>query len=280
MKIAYSSNAYTKNSLSQAIDDIARIGFDGLEILCDRPHWFCPEVADQEAERIAEQLIERGLKVSNLNANTADGYFIGRKAENAFEPALSSLDKEARKWRIDYSCRAIELGALVNANAVCVTSGLPKGDHNRQAQLKHFVDSMKAICDFAERFQMPVGIEYEPELLVEFGEQVLEVIEQVGSPLLGTNLDVGHSFLNGEDPSKIIPQFKGRIWNMHFEDIKDNTHFHLPLGQGELPFASYIEALKAIEYDRFLTVELYTYPDSPDTVGQISHDYLRALIGD
>jgi hypothetical protein len=37
-RLAYSTNAYTRFQLPEAIRRIARLGFDGLEILADAPH--------------------------------------------------------------------------------------------------------------------------------------------------------------------------------------------------------------------------------------------------
>ena len=73
MKLAYSTNAYTKHSLSDAIRSISKLGYDGIEILCDKPHWFVPDVGAASVEHTVQLLDQCGLKVSNLNANTADG---------------------------------------------------------------------------------------------------------------------------------------------------------------------------------------------------------------
>ena len=75
MKLAYSSNAYTRATLLDAIDSIGRLGYDGIEILCDHPHWFPGHVDQRELEAVRDRIAEYGLSVSNLNANTANVYF-------------------------------------------------------------------------------------------------------------------------------------------------------------------------------------------------------------
>jgi sugar phosphate isomerase/epimerase len=274
MRLAYSTNAFTRHSLDRAIDIVAGLGYAGVEILCDRPHWFAPDVRPAEAEAIAARLEARGLAVSNLNANTANGYFDPAPPENVFEPALSNPDRELRRWRQDYTLAAIELARRVGAPCVSVTSGRPRPGCPPARAFAHLVESLKRICDGAERAGVRVGVEYEPGLLVERAEEVRAVIDAVGSEVLGVNLDVGHSWLDGENPEDAVRLLAGRIWNVHVEDIKGMKHYHLVPGDGELPFERYLEALGAAGFDGFLTVELYTCLDEPEEAGRRALAYL------
>ncbi len=38
MKLAFSSNAFKKTSLEEALDMIAHVGYSGIEIMVDVPH--------------------------------------------------------------------------------------------------------------------------------------------------------------------------------------------------------------------------------------------------
>ena len=273
MKFAYSTNAYTKHSLEDAIRSVAKLGYTGIEILCDKPHWFMPDINPQDIDRAIVLLAQQNLSVSNLNANTADGYFAKRTDETAFEPALSNTNNQIRQQRIEYTKQVIDAGARVKARAISVTSGLPKQNPAREKTA--FVESLKHLCDYAEKKQVRIGIEYEPGLLIEYAEQVCDIIEQVGSPLLGVNFDIGHSYLNNEDPAKTVAMLGERIWNIHIEDIKNDTHFHMIPGTGEIPFPQYFEALEALKYGGFITVELYTFADAPEAAGAESIAYLK-----
>ena len=46
MRLAFSTNAYVRYPLEEAIESIARLGYDGVEILADRPHAFLDEEWD------------------------------------------------------------------------------------------------------------------------------------------------------------------------------------------------------------------------------------------
>jgi sugar phosphate isomerase/epimerase len=277
MRLAYSSNAFTRHSLAAAIDAIADLGYQGVEILCDRPHWFATEVSRAEAERVAAQIARRGLAVSNLNANTANGYFDPPPPENVFEPALSNTDPALRRWRQQYTLAVIELARIVGSPAISITTGRPRPGCPPQQAFGHLVESLKPLCDAAGRAGVRIGIEYEPGLLVERAEEVRAVLDAVGSEVLGVNLDIGHSWLDGEGPEDAVALLAGRIWNVHVEDIKGMKHYHLVPGDGDMPFERYFAALRQARYDGFLTVELYTYLDDPAEAGRRALAHLSKL---
>ena len=115
MKFAYSTNAYTRHRLDDAIRAIAELGFTGVELLCDRPHWFPGEVSEAEQDRIARLVAACGLGISNLNVNTASGYYSPCPAEHLFGPSLSHPDPAQRQWRQAYSIEAIRIAARIGA---------------------------------------------------------------------------------------------------------------------------------------------------------------------
>lgn len=281
MRFAYSTNAYTNFPLAEALQRIAALGYDAVEILCDRPHWFPNDAPDAELEPTADALAERldalGLAVSNLNCNTAAGFFRPPPPESCFEPSLASANRDWREWRIAYSIRALALARRLGASNISVTSGMPGSGGTPAQGLDLFVDSLCRLCEAAERHDLNIGIEYEPGLLVERAAELAEVIARVGSPRLGANLDIGHSWLDGESPERAVSLLAGRIWNVHVEDIRARKHYHLVPGDGDLPFARYFAALGAAGYRGFHTVELYTCADWPDEAGRQALAFLRSL---
>lgn len=279
MQLAYSTNAFTRTDLRTALGAIADLGYTGIEILCDRPHWFPGEVDDREVDEIAMLLANRALSVSNLNANTAMGYYQPAPLESVFGPSLSHDNPELRRWRQQYTNATLRIAQRLGARCVSVTSGHPTPGVEPARSLDHLVDSLKRICDVAALLDVRVGIEYEPGLLVERASEVAEVLERVDSPHLGVNLDIGHSYLDGEAPEAAVALLAGRIWNVHVEDISRRKHFHLVPGDGDLPFERYFAALRKAGYGGFLTVELYTYPHAPEEAGRRALEFLRRTLG-
>jgi sugar phosphate isomerase/epimerase len=279
MKLAFSTNAYTNYSLPEAVRRIGGHGYAGVELLGDAPHAYFPEFTDADTAAVRDALDEAGIEVSNVNANTARGYYGDAPPSPFFEPSVINPDPEMRGWRIDYTKRAVDLAVAVDAPAVCLATGQPLPGTGPEAAYDHLLDSLHEILDYAEPRGVDVGIEYEPELLVECTDEVLALIDDVSRDGLGINLDVGHAAVYGEDLRETIERSAGHITGIHLEDIAGGIggkHYHLVPGEGDLDFGLVFDALADIGYDGFVTLELYTYPDDPDGACERA---MRALEG-
>lgn len=275
---AFSTNAYTRFGLAEAVRRIADCGYDGVELLADVPHAFLPRFDDNDREELHGTLEATGLSVSNINANTAMGYYDDAPDSSFFDPTIITDDEEERAWRISYTKEAIDLAAAVDAPAVCVATGRPLPGNPPEQAREYLLDSLHEILDHAESVGVDVGIEYEPGLLVECTDEVLELLDEVGRDSLGVNLDIGHAAVYGEDPAESIYRCAEHITGIHLEDIvggRKGKHYHRVPGEGDLDFEAIFRALDDIGYDGFATMELYTYPDTPDWAAEQSLRMLR-----
>lgn len=276
-KLAFSTNAYTEFTLPEAIQRIAGHGYDGVELLGDQPHAFFPRFDEDHEEDLLDALDETGLSVSNVNANTATGYYENAPPSSFFDPSIIGRDGDDREWRIEYTKQAIDLAETTDAPAVCLATGRPLPGNPPEQAHEYLRDSLDEILDYAERAGVEVGIEYEPELLVECTDEVLALIDDVGRDSLGVNLDVGHAAVYGEDPAEAIRRCEGHITGVHLEDIGGGVrgkHYHRIPGEGDLDFTAIFDALDDVGYDGFATLELYTYPDEPDRAAVEAYDFL------
>ena len=63
MKLAFSTNAFTRHPLPEALDAIAAAGYEGVEILADKPHWYPDLFNPAEAETLRQHLERLNLKI-------------------------------------------------------------------------------------------------------------------------------------------------------------------------------------------------------------------------
>ncbi len=278
MKLAFSTNAFTNMTLPEAVAAVGRLGYEGVEILADVPHAFPPRDDAPWVLDVKWQLERYDIKVSNINGNTAAGFFRDRTGEPTFEPSLCNAAQDVRRQRINYTKGCIDLANVLGASNISITSGmcLP-GNPPRQA-LKFLRESLEELVDYAEQREVNIGIEYEPGLLIENGQELFELMQVVASPKLGVNLDVGHVQVIGEDLDILLKKLGPRIWNVHLEDIDRQKHYHLIPGEGTMDFHSIIGKLRHIGYDRYITVELYTYVNEPVNAAERSISFLRPLV--
>lgn len=276
-KLAFSTNAYTRHPLTDAIEPIAEHGYAGVEILGDDPHAYFPAFGDADRDELLATLDDTELLVSNINANTAMGYYDDAPPSSFFEPSVITANDEHREWRIEYTKRAIDLAETVGAPAVCLATGRPLPGNPPERAHEYLLDSLDSILDYAEEHGVNVGIEYEPELLIECTDEVLELIAEVGRDSLGVNLDIGHAAVYGEDPTEAIRRSAGHITGIHLEDIVGGIrgkHYHRIPGEGDLDFRAIFDALDDIDYEGFATLELYTYPERPDAAAREAFEAL------
>lgn len=281
VELAFSTNAYTRHSLPEAVSRIATHGYAGVELLGDEPHAYFPRFDESDRAAVIGALADTNLTVSNVNANTAMGYYRDAPPSAFFDPSVITADDDEREWRVEYTKRAIDLADATDAPAVCLATGRPLPGNPPERAREYLHDSLDSILDYAEDWNVQVGIEFEPELLVECTDETLDLIDDVGRESLGVNLDVGHAAVYGEDVVESIHQSAGHITGVHLEDIaggRRGKHYHLVPGAGDLDFRRIFDALDDVGYDGFATLELYTYPDRPDEVAKQAYEELREYV--
>jgi len=168
MKLAFSTNAYTRHSLVDALRGIRRAGFAGVEILADEPHAYPPKIDANLTDTVRRVLDETGLAVSNINGNCSFGYWRGAPPGPDFEPSLISPNPKHRADRSAMILRTLEFAKAVGARNISITSGRLLGGMPPTKAEAQFAESIRPILDRAEQLEVNVGIECEPGLYLEY----------------------------------------------------------------------------------------------------------------
>jgi sugar phosphate isomerase/epimerase len=274
MKLAFSTNAYTRYPLTDALIGIKRAGYEAVEILADTPHAYPDLIHDAMTASIRRQLDSLGLAVSNVNANCSFGYWRHAPPEPYFEPSLISPNPQHRSDRAGLIRKTLHFAKNIGAANISITSGRLLAGMPPDRAARQFAESIKPLLDEADRLNVNIGIECEPGLFLEFADELHHWIGRLNHPRLGANLDIGHSQVLGESIPAAVNLLSSRIWNLHVEDIPGRKHYHLVPGEGTLDWAELFGALRSIKYDRYLTVELYTHTADPQDAAERSFAFL------
>jgi sugar phosphate isomerase/epimerase len=282
MKLAFSTNAYTRHSLFEALGSIREAGFEGVEILADVPHAWPggPELTATRTREVKAELQRLGLTCSNVNANCSFGYWSDAPPEPYFEPSLISPNPRHRADRQALILKTLDFAAGIGAANISITSGRLLGGMPPERAAGQFAESMEPILERAEQLGVNVGIECEPGLYLEYIAELRDWVDRLGHPRLGANLDIGHSVVIGESIGEVVRLMRGRIWNLHVEDLPGRKHYHMIPGEGTLDWTALRSALREIGYDRYATVELYTHTDRPAEAAQKSFAFLSRLFAE
>lgn len=274
MQLAFSTNAFTRYSLAEALTGIADAGFKSVEILADVPHADVREVTQNDLRDLRQLLEKRKLTVSNINANCTFGYWKDAPPEPYFEPSLLSPSDKMRADRIDLIQRTLRFAKEVGARNISITSGRCLADVTPAKAVARLTEALNIVLDDADRVGVDVGIELEPGIYLEFVWELRDWIGRLNHPRFGANLDIGHAVVNGERIDESVQTLAGRIWNLHVEDLPGRKHYHTIPGQGTFDWRQLFRSLRAIEYQRGVTVELYTQTQDPHHAAKQSYAFL------
>jgi sugar phosphate isomerase/epimerase len=271
MKFAFSSNAFRKHSIEETARILADIGYDGMELMCDRPHAWPADMNRDKVESIRGALRSTGLQISNLNA-----FMMSAEPNGSFHyPSWIEPDLKRRDRRRQHTIDCIELAVMVGGPRLSTEPGGPLEGRPYASMMEEFRRELAPAIKAAERAGVELNIEPEPGLLIENGDQYEDFMKGVTSPAVGLNFDMGHFYCVGLDPAQLIRRFAGRARHFHLEDIAaDRRHFHLPPGQGAMDYDSIFQALHDVSYEGWVTVELYPYLDDAPRLAREAFAFL------
>jgi sugar phosphate isomerase/epimerase len=274
VQLAFSTNAFKKFALYDAIRSIAQAGYRGVELLCDVPHAYPPLFGDSEIDGTKKLLLELGMKISNLNAFTL--YAIG----DVYRPSWIEDSEAARKQRLLHTLNCIAMAKKIGAKNLSTEPGGPVAAGASRGTLERvFLEGIKEAERLAQSQGVKILIEPEPGLLIENSGQFLSFIRDVDSDSVGLNFDIGHFYCVREDPETLIYRLADYTGHFHLEDIAaDRVHSHLVPGRGAIDFRPVFRAIEGTGYGGFVTVELYPYQDDPVSAARDAFEYLVSIM--
>jgi sugar phosphate isomerase/epimerase len=86
------------------------------------------------------------------------------------------------------------------------------------------------------------------------------VWDAIRDPALGDNMDVGWTLSQREYPPVAIHKVNNRLMNLHMRDIDGLMREFVNVGDGVMDFQAIAEALGAIGFQGFLSIEQDKHP--------------------
>ena len=273
MVFGYSTNAFVKFSLSDALTKIADLGFRGVEIMGDRPHLYPPDFDETTLNQIKDALARKNLVVTNINSFTL--FAVG----DTYLPSWIEPEEDRRNIRLEHTRDSLKVARFLGCDNISVPPGGPlEGAMTTRAAVKLFHAGLEQVMPLAESLKIKVLIEPEPDLLLENTAEFKSFIKDVRSPWIGLNFDIGHFFCAGENPAQSFETLFEWVGHVHIEDIAaSRVHSHLIAGHGAIDFKEIFETMVRLKYDGHISLELYPYVDTPEAAGRESLAHLKPL---
>jgi sugar phosphate isomerase/epimerase len=269
MRFGYSTNVFVRHSLFQAVEMIAKLGFGGVEIMCDRPHLYPPDFGAGELECVKRLIEEKGLKITNLNSFTL--FAVG----DTYLPSWIERETGRRETRVEHTRQCLRLASYFGCANISVPPGGPVKGIRQDEAMELFRSGLEQVVPLAEELGVRLLVEPEPGLLIENTRQFSEFIRGMQSRAVGLNFDIGHFFCAGEDPSVAMEELFEWIGHIHIEDIAAaRIHRHLIPGHGAIGFPKVLQTMARLRYEGDVSLELYPYVDMPEEAGREGREYL------
>ena len=277
IQLAFSTNAFKKNTFEEALRAIAGIGYTAVELMADLHHAYPPIMTPARTAAIKALLAELKLTVSNVNAFTL--FACG----DTYRPTWIEDSAAERKRRVEHTLGGIRLAADFDCQTISLQPGGPMigSTMTRAEAARRFAEGLEQCVPLAKEKNVTLAIEPEPGLFIQTAAEYLEFKSAhfKNEPAIQMNCDCGHLFCCGEDPAEVIRNHAEHVRHIHIEDIGVNrVHQHLTPGKGAMDFPAIFEAVDKAGYKRPVTVELYPYEATAAGVAKMAYDHLKPMI--
>ena len=241
------------------LEHIARIGFDCVDIFTE-----AMTLSSSKQQQIMDACARLKLPIVSLPV----------VAVGLIDPSPA-----VRAFHVDRCRQFIDLGANLGARNILLVLGeyiwqrevIPP-EHQWQWAL----ESCRAVGDYAATKGIDIALELEPfrlSLLNSVGE-MLRFLDECSHPRVMANIDVSHWVLSDCGPDTIAA-LKGRAAHVHISDCDGKVHGDLPPGRGIIKFSPYLQAIKELELDAPISIELEFAPEPDRIVEWVEEAYLK-----
>lgn len=240
-------------TVAEAIRLAKDAGFDGIELALNETGELSLESTEKELSGIRQQLVDAGLEIAGFATGLYWSY------------SMTSEDASVRAKAIDICKRQIESAAALGADAILVIPGAVGVDFIPDSEVVDYdkaydraLEAISRLAPEAERAGVAIGIENVWNKFLLSPLEMRGFIDAVGSPAVGSYLDVGNTVHNGY-PDQWIRILGQRIKKVHFKDYRRQAgglHGFVDLLAGDVDFPAVVKALGEVGYDGYVTAEM------------------------
>lgn len=244
-----------RTDIPTAVKKAAEVGAQGIQVYATMGE-MAPE--NMNAQRIADfkaLVADNGLVISALCGDLGGGF--GNKEENP--------------GKVERSKKILDLAKELGTNVVTTHIGVVPTDSS--------IDRYKVMqeaCFELSRYADEIGAHFAIETGPETSAVLKGFLDSLGSTGVGVNLDPANLVMvTGDDPAGAVYNLQKYIVHTHAKDgkqlyykdpeiiyglVKDSlvtgpSFLEVPLGDGQVPWEKYLNALEDIGYKGFLTIE-------------------------
>ncbi len=244
---------------SEAIVRAAKLGVEGVQIFAANGEYDPKNITKEKKKELLSMLNANGIEVSALCGDFGTGF----------------SNRDTNPLLIERSKRVIDLALELGTNIVTTHIGVVPTDKSNERykimqeacfELANYADSLNAhfavetgpepaivLKEFLDSLNSKgVAVNMDPaNLVMVHGANVIEAVELLSDYIVHTHAK------DGIRCKPCNPEYIYKVTHPPIEDRGANDIFfrEMPLGEGDVPFKEYLEALNKIGYNGYLTIE-------------------------
>ncbi len=239
----------------EAIKKAAEIGAQGLQMYATAGEFAPENMSTAKRRELLDMVKSNGLVFSALCGDLGRGFG----------------NRELNGELIEKSKRILDLAKELETDVVTTHIGVVPADKNHE-RYKIMQEACFELSRYADSMNAHFAIETGPEIATT----LKMFLDDLGSKGVAVNFDPANFVMvTGDDPVQGVYTLKDYIVHTHAKDGRKlresnpeviyriideeanqgDAYIELPLGEGDVDFASYLNALDEIGYRGFLTIE-------------------------
>ncbi len=259
MKLGIINSAFAQAGVDTktGLEHIARIGFDCVDIFTEA----------EGLDPAEEKLILDTCQANNLPIVSYCVVAIG----------LIDFNDPVRAYHIERCKKFIDLAKRAEAKNILLVLGeyiWQKEVIPPEAQWQWAVESCRELGDYADAAGIDIALELEPFRLSLLNnvKEMKRFIDDCNHPRVKANIDVSHLVLADVSPAE-LSCLKGQACHVHISDCDGKVHGDLPPGRGVVKFVPYLNAIRELDFDGVVSLELEYSPDPSKIVEWVEEAY-------
>jgi sugar phosphate isomerase/epimerase len=253
MKIYGRTQPLAKYTIHECLRVIRKLGFDGGEICLENKDISPEMLNDKLIEGIRDLMAESGMK----------SYSVSYHKDYVYNDSLFEQTKKV-------------IGLVRKFGTEVFVFGGPTKKTKDQEEWKLMVNRTRELMKISEDHGVIMANEFEPGFVIGSTEELIKLFNDVPSPNLAANMDLGHVFLCDPDPIGAIHKVGKKIAHCHIENMKAGVHDHLLPYEGDMDLKVYLQALADVGFKGGMALDLYKH-DYEAVAGE-SIEYIRGLL--
>ncbi|MBP5733248.1 MAG: sugar phosphate isomerase/epimerase [Lachnospiraceae bacterium] len=251
-----------RKPILESLDLTAQLGADGIQVYATRGEMAPENLKGEKRRDFLREVKARGLRISALCGDLGHGFW----------------DPERNPELIERSKLILDMAKELETDVVTTHIGVVPADP-AHPRYKIMQDACGELASYADRLNAHFAIETGPETSLTL-KHFLDSLHSTG---VAVNLDPANLVMvTGDDPVQAVYNLKDYIVHTHAKDgvklgdndpevvygivhkdalVTDRSFEEVPLGEGDVPFKPYLEALEDIGFGGFLTIEREVGPD-------------------